>query len=308
MSEVEPSPGDPPTIYFTATPAFGLHLAENSSDWMDGQWGEDGGPGTVYRLSAGADEEPEVFANVTLGERENSGAALGAIAYDPWNDQLFVSDLETGMIHRLATDDGRELGRYDHGVEGRRSSTTSVWRMGGARNGGVRTDSAAMIDDCPSGDFSRSPACWNFADFRRRVWGLGVFHDPVILETRLFYSVWGSQGFGSPDYAAADDDQKNSVWSIRIAPDGDFDLSDVRREFFLPDFFRAPEAIARAGLSNPVTDIAFATASSGTVMLLSERGGAKSRPRRGVRFCYPHEAASCATSSTRTGVAADRPL
>src|SRR5215469_4895043 len=38
----------PPNVYLTATSAFGLHRAGN--DWMPGMWGQDGGPGTVYRL------------------------------------------------------------------------------------------------------------------------------------------------------------------------------------------------------------------------------------------------------------------
>ena len=44
---------------------------------------------------------------------------LGNIAYDRWNQQLFVSDMETGMIHRIRSSDGADLGFYDHGVQGR---------------------------------------------------------------------------------------------------------------------------------------------------------------------------------------------
>ena len=58
-------------------------------------------PGTIYKLDAQSGYQPRPFANVTLNGRPNSGAALGNIAYDRWNRQLFVSDLETGMIHRI---------------------------------------------------------------------------------------------------------------------------------------------------------------------------------------------------------------
>ena len=36
---------------------------------------------------------------------------------------------------------------------------------------------SARIDDCPSGSFSNHVSCWNFADFRRRPYGLGVRSD-----------------------------------------------------------------------------------------------------------------------------------
>ena len=112
---------NPPNIYLTATSAFGLHRNTDSSGWMDGMWGPGGGPGTVYRLNAANDYRPEIFTDITLDGRANSGAGLGNIAFDKAHHQLFVSDLETGLIHRVALADGAELGRYDHGVTGRGS-------------------------------------------------------------------------------------------------------------------------------------------------------------------------------------------
>jgi len=76
---------------------------------------------------------------------------------------------------------------------------------------------SAWVEGCPSGDFARTPSCWNFADFRRRVWGLAVRRDPANEQVRLYYAVWGSQGFGNPDYASADEgDQRNSIWSVDL--------------------------------------------------------------------------------------------
>ena len=88
---------NPPNVYLTATAtaAFGLHRAGNG--WMPGMWGP-GGPGAVYRLDASTGYTPRLFAQITLNGRPNSGAALGNIAYDRVNKQLFVSDLEIGMV------------------------------------------------------------------------------------------------------------------------------------------------------------------------------------------------------------------
>ena len=283
---------DPPSIYLTATSAFGLHRNADNSDWMAGLWGPGGEPGTVYRLTAANDYQPEIFAAITLDGRPNTGAALGNIAFDRWHHQLFVSDLETGMIHRLALADSADLGRYDHGVTGRAAFTDAL--TGAASSlPPVAFDPAtsARIADCPSGDFARTPSCWNLADFRRRVWGLDVRRDAGTGSVRLYYAIWGSQGFGSPDWAAAGEDQQNSVWSVAIAEDGGFDTSSVRREFFLPEFFRSPEAIARAGIGNPVADIAFPAIGDQPVMLLAERGGLRNLGLTAENaFATPHEA------------------
>ena len=57
---------------------------------MPGMWGSGGGPGTIYRLGPSTGYRPQPFAQITLGGRPNSGAALGNIAYDRWNRQLYV--------------------------------------------------------------------------------------------------------------------------------------------------------------------------------------------------------------------------
>ncbi|MGH6734908.1 MAG: hypothetical protein ACRECX_02350 [Methyloceanibacter sp.] len=289
---------DPPNIYMTATSAFGLHRNPDNTDWMAGMWGApDGGPGTVWKLDAANNYQPETFADIKLDGRTNTGAALGNIAFDRWNKQFYVSDLETGMIYRLRASDGADLGHYDHGVDGR--AVFFDLAGSGLSQGEFRSlptvpfdpASAAKVADCPSGDFSRTPSCWNFADFRRRVWGVGVRRDPATEQVRLHYAVWGSQGFGNPDYAAGEDDQRNSIWSVRIKEDGTFDTTSARREFFLPDFFRSPEAIARAGRSHPVADIAFPASGDQDAMLLAERGGVRNLGLAAEdAFAYPHEA------------------
>lgn len=283
----------PPNIYLTATSAFGLHRNADNSDWMPGMWGANGGPGTVWKLASENGYRPQVFAQVALEGRANSGAALGNIAFDARNRQFYLSDLETGMIHRLRLADGADLGTFDHGTAGRTAFLdvpTGEFRSLPAVSFDLAT--AARVTDCESGDFSRTPSCWNFADFRRRVWGLGVRLDPANGQSRLYYATWSSQGFGNPDYVGADeDDRRNAMWSIAVAADGSFDLGSVRREFLLPDFFRSPEAIARAGRSHPVSDIAFPAQGDQTVMLVAERGGVRNLGLAAENaFAYPHEA------------------
>lgn len=281
----------PPNIYLAATAAFGLHRRPDNRSWMPGMWGRGGGPGTIWKLSAANGYRPQAFAQVSLGGRTNTGPALGNIAIDRWNGQLLVSDLETGMIHRLRLADGAELGRYDHGVQGRSSFTDLA--------AGVRRSlapvafdpaSRARIDDCTAGSFPQHPSCWNFADFRRRVWGLAVRRDPRSGETRLYYSIWASHGFGDPAWLAADEDRRNAIWSVRIAAGGDFDPSDVRREFLLPDFFGDPAQAASLGASSPVADIAFPKSGEQAVMLLAERGGIRNLGLDAFApFARPHE-------------------
>ena len=282
----------PANIYLTATSAFGLHRNTDNSDWMAGMWGEGGGPGTVWKLDGANNYQPEVFAHITSDGRQNSGAALGNIAFDRQNQQLFVSDLETGLIHRLRISDGAQLGTFDHGVDGRASFLDPTdKRFRSLPPVTFDPDTGAKTEDCPSGDFARTPSCWNLADFRRRVWGIGIRSDAATRDVRLYYAVWSSQGFGTPEFAAANmEEKRNTLWSVRIGSDGDFDLLDVRREFTLPDFFRSPEAISRAGFSHPVSDIAFPQASEQNVMLLAERGGVRNLGLAAENgFAHPHE-------------------
>jgi hypothetical protein len=278
-----------PDIFLSATAAFGLHRAPNG-DWMPGMWGPDAGPGTVYRLSADTGFSAEKFADVTLEGRPNSGAALGNIAYDPWHKQVFVSDLETGMIHRLDRDSGQDLGHYDHGTSGRKGFV-DAWT--GQQQSlppiGFDPSSSAKMEAC-SGNFSRTPECWNIADFRRRIWGLGASKG-ANGEVRLYYSVWGSDALGNPDWPNAGDDRRNAVWSVGLKQNGDFDLTGIRREFFLPAFWPSGlEQGDKAGNSNPVSDITFPTCGPQNVMIVAERGGMRNLGlTQADAFARPHE-------------------
>lgn len=280
-----------PNIYLTATSVFGLHRTADNAQWMPGMWGP-GGPGAIYKLDGANGYKPGVFAQITLDGRPNSAAALGNIAFDRWNKQFFVSDLETGMIHRIRATGGADLGRWDHGVQGRANFFDAEEKQAKSLAPiAFNASSRARIADCPTRRFSTSPECWNLAESGRRVWGVGVMRDAAKNEVRLYYSVWSSPAFANAAWASLPDDEKrNSIWSVRLGPDGGFDPSDVRREFLLPDFFVKPEDVVRAGFSQPVSDISFPTCGDRPVMLVAERGGIRNLGL-GIEnaFAFPHE-------------------
>jgi hypothetical protein len=274
---------------------------------MPGMWGAGGGPGTVYRLDASTGYAPRIFAQITLNGRANTGAALGNIAYDRANKQLFVSDLETGMIHRLRAADGGDLGFYDHGTQGRASFTNAE---DGQRKNlppiAFDPNSQARINDC-QGRFDNSPQCWNFAASGRRVWGVGVRRDAVKGEVRLYYAVWSSPAFGQGAWnQASDDEKRNSVWSVRLGDNGGFDTSDVRREFILPDFFVKPQDVARAG--EPAGErhhVCGVRPAAGDADRRAWRHP-QSRPFRPEPLCQPTRGAGAALRARREGRLAGR--
>lgn len=197
----------PPNIYAAATSAYGLPIVAPGPDgkpmhikvgtpnasFMAGLFGPQGGPGSIWRID-GTTGRVTLFANVLLDGRPNSGAALGGLAYDAETKSLFVADRETGFIHRFALD-GRELGRYDHGVTGRTAQGLPP----------VAFDPRRRIDITNPQFDSTQPATWNYAAGERRVFGLGVH------ERRLYYAV-------------ADGLQ---IWSVGLKPDGTFDTDAV---------------------------------------------------------------------------------
>ncbi len=280
-----------PNVFVAATAAFGLHRTPDNAQWMPGMWGP-GGPGGVYVLDRNRGYRPRVLAQVGLSGRPNSGAALGNIAYDKWHKQLFVSDLETGMIHRLRAADGADGGYYDHGTQGRANFLDAENKQPRSMTPiAFDPNSGARIADC-QGKFDLTPECWNVAASGRRVWGLGMRREQGSGEVRLYYAVWSSPALGNAAWnQAAEDDKRNSVWSVRLGPDGNFDPSGVRREFLLPDFFVKQEDIARAGYSQPVSDIAFPECGGRAAMLVAERGGLRNLGLEADNpFAYPHEA------------------
>ncbi|NOU05967.1 MAG: hypothetical protein HOO99_07270 [Hyphomicrobiaceae bacterium] len=294
----------PPNIYITATAAFGLHTATGSRRWMDGMWGRRGGPGTIYKLDRSNGYKPTLFTDVKLSGRANTGAALGNIAFDKVNRQFFVSDLETGMIHRIAAVDGADRGHYDHGVQGRaRFLDVPTKQQQSLTPIAFDPASRARLEDCPTGRFDQTPECWNLAAAGRRVWGVGVWHEPGRGESRLFYAIWSGPGQSGGDWAnRSEEDKRSSVWSVGIRQDGALDPNDIRRELILPDFFVSDSDIKRAGYSQPVSDISFTGCGERPVMLLAERGGLRNLGLgEEAAFSKPHEARALRYELDRSG-------
>jgi hypothetical protein len=194
-----------PNIYLTATSAFGVQIVRPDSNgdglpertttgaadatFMDGQFGFDGSPGTIWVVN-GLTGDVQPFAEIA----ENSGGALGNIAFDANGRQFFVSDLDTGKIHRI-NENGDVLDFFDHGVAGRAAAGLAE----------VGDDAATMDITSPAFD-AQDPGTWGLTQPERRVWGLAMN------EGRLYYAVWTGQ-----------------IWSVDIAADGGFG-ADARLE------------------------------------------------------------------------------
>ena len=201
-----------PNIYATATSAYGLQLVETKQvgkgkvreraklgspdvNWMDGQFGVGGGPGSIWRID-GRTGEASLFADVTFDGVANSAPALGAITFDPVSRRLYVSDLQTGMIHAFDLT-GAEVDRYDHGVQGRPAEGLTE----------VAFDPASRVEITSPAFNAEDPKTWGFAPRERKVWGLAVHNR------RLFYSV----------------DDGPTIWSIGLRQNGEF-AKDARAE------------------------------------------------------------------------------
>jgi len=271
----------PADAYLAASSAYGLYRTADDSDWADGMWGPGGGPSTIWKLDAEAGYRPEVFATLNP---DNGGAGLGGLVHDRFNRQLFAADLQTGLIHRVDGETGETIQTFDHGLDGRSyfldvsSGQYLVLDVvvdasgddGGDDEGGA---GVARYDDCTDADgtpsaFWRTPDCWGYADFRRRVWGLGLQRDPITDTVRLYYSVWGGAALGDPGWDVAGDDARTSIWSVGLDGNGGFDVTDIRREVLMPPLVPEEEGAAQAE-SPPVTGIAFAADGA---MLVAERG------------------------------------
>ncbi len=211
-----------PDLYLAATSAFGLQITGPDADgdrlpdrlrrgapgarWMAGQWGPrpDAGPGSVWKVD-GLTGQVSLFATIRHDGRANSGAGLGNIAYDGAHAQLFVSDLESGLIHRLDMQ-GRDLGQWDHGRQARPAGDLAP---------ALRAAGPGI--DITSPDFdSEDPRTWGFAPPERRVWGLAVHGG------RLYYAV------------AEGREKRPEVWSVGLDRRTGAFLEDPRWELTLP--------------------------------------------------------------------------
>jgi hypothetical protein len=201
-----------PNIYATSTSLFGLQIVakdgrrlvngERGARWMPGQFGvlKGGGPGSVWKID-GDTGAISLFANLKYGGKDNAGAGLGTVAYDPVSSQLFVTDLEFGLIHRLGLD-GSDRGYFDHGTTGRAKAGLEA----------IDYDAARRMD-IERAEFNvEDPFTWGFADARRRVFAVAV------QDGRIYYSIA----------------KPLQIWSVGLNADGSF-ADDARPEFDVKD-------------------------------------------------------------------------
>ena len=170
--------------------------------WMSGQFGKGGGAGSVWKIDAKSGKVSK-FADIKLNGVENSGSALGNIAFDSKHKEFFVSDLDTGMIHRLSMK-GEDLGHFDHGVQARELH-------------GLKPIIHNELDriNINSANFNtKDITTWGYAQEGRRVYAVSV------VANRLFYSVYN--GTKAP----------SEIWSIGLDKSGDF-TNDSRFELLV---------------------------------------------------------------------------
>lgn len=241
------TPSGRPNLFAAATSQFGLQIVGSDADgdgkpdrlkagapnavFMEGQFGTKlgGGPGAIWKID-GASGSLSLFANVTLDGAQNSGPGLGDIAFDPVSGNLYASDLDTGMIHRFASA-GTELGRFDHGVVGRK-----------ARQLAAVADDGKRLDASSPSFKTEDPVTWGFTSAARRIHGLAVF------DKRLYYAV----------------DEGPEIWSVGIDPSGAF-ASDPRFELRVaaekatekPTMVQRLKSYLSSESGLPVTDILF---------------------------------------------------
>ena len=174
-----------------------LVKGEPGARWMPGQFGLDKGgtPGSVWKID-GTTGIVSLFANIKQDGKDNAGPGLGAITYDPATKQFFVSDLETGLIHRLGLD-GSDLGTFDHGTAGRPKDELEP----------VAYDASATHEHREPEFDIENPATWGFADKRRGVFAVAVQDE------RVYYSA----------------DEGPEIWSVGLNEDGSF-ADDARLE------------------------------------------------------------------------------
>ena len=194
-----------PNIYVGATSLFGLQIVsaegvrlvkgEPGAQWMPGQFGVGGGPGSIWKVD-GTTGTLSLFANLKHDGKDNAGPGLGALAYDPDTGQLFATDLEFGLIHRLGRD-GQDRGTFDHGVAGRKAAGLDAISYDASSRASIERPEFDVED----------PFTWGFADARRLVFAVAVANK------RLYYSVA----------------KPLQIWSVGINADGSF-ADDARLE------------------------------------------------------------------------------
>jgi hypothetical protein len=224
----ETTGADAPNIYLSATSAYGLYLAmpdadsnsmrsrvgDPAADWMPGQWGTAGGatgyPGSIWKVD-GTTGEVSLFSTIAA----NSGPGLGDIVFDSDSQQFFVSDLDTGLIYRLAAD-GTILDTFDHGVTARPEHDLDPVE-----------DDGVVMDVADPAFNSEDPSTWGYTQPERRVYGMAAHNGRIYYAVRNALSIWsvrlnddGSFGAARWEFDVTDLPSANDITSIAFDPQG----------------------------------------------------------------------------------------
>lgn len=190
-----------PDLYAAATSLHGVRIVTPDADddgrperqrrgvagatFMEGQFAEENGgsPGAIWRID-GRNGAVSLFAAIDT----NSGPGLADVAFDKGHRQFFASDLDSGLIHRIA-EDGTLLDTFDHGLDGRP-----------ARGLAPVADDGAVMDIQGAAFDSEDPDSWGYTQDERRIWGVQVHGG------RVYYAVG----------------EKAEIWSVGLTREGDF--------------------------------------------------------------------------------------
>lgn len=172
----------PPNIYLTASSVYG--------DFAAGP----GGYGAVYRVDG-------VTKDIcTLATLPNGGPALGNVSFDAAHDQLFVTNMEDGLIYRIPIDGtctpSGPITTFDHGTTGRVAAGFTAIGDAGTNN--------------------------TFTALGRRVWAVEDFQG------RLFYSTWWEND------GRVDNTEANEIWSVALDVTGAPIAATTQRELQMP--------------------------------------------------------------------------
>lgn len=218
----EDTPDIVPNLYAAASSLHGIRIVTPDEDddgrperqrrgtpgatFMEGQFAEENGgsPGTIWKID-GLTGAVSPFSRI----EDNSGPGIGNIAFDRVNRQLFASDLDSGVIHRIAID-GTLVDTFDHGVDGRPARGLDPV----ADDGAVMDIEGAVFD-------TEDPETWGLTQDERRVWGLAVHGG------RLYYAVGEEAEIWSVGLATDGSFAGDPRWELTVAADKDYAVTDI---------------------------------------------------------------------------------